>query len=592
MTKGRTMSMTRHRALATLLAGGCALALAACGGGGGGKGKFADGLPKPDQKRGGTITLLSSESFVSLDPGASYFQLDYEVVYDTQRLLYSWLPDKPATAPGQPTPDLAGGPPRISKDLKTLTIRIKPGIRYSPGTVNRPVEAQDFKFALERGLNASVANGYESVYFHSLRGFAAAENAGDGRDIPGIQTPDSHTLVLQLDRPDAAVVYKALTLPISAPVPREYAAPLDKAKVSVYTTDPTRQAFTGPYVVKSFSAGKSLVETRNRNWDPKTDYRPAYPDRIEWKIGVDPNVAGRQILRGKGLLSGDTPAATAIKDAVQRRPGQISFTPLGNRYVAFNTRNGPFTNENLRKAVGAVLDRKRMRTVRGGPVIGDLATHLMSPDVPGFAEAGGEKGFGFDWLRSPTGDIGLATRYMKKAGYPSGRYTGAPIVVLGDNESPAKEDSQIVQDGLQRLGFKVKLRLVDHADVISKFCGSTAAMKSIAVCPTVGWIPDFPDPQPMLDPTFNGENIVPVNNNDIPLLDDPAINRAMDRAAPIADSAQRRRAWGDIDRQVTATAAAIPWLWDRTPNTMSKDVVGVIAKWNAAFQPSFCSLKR
>jgi peptide/nickel transport system substrate-binding protein len=586
------MSITRHSALATLLAGGCALALAACGGGGGGEGKFSDGLPNPDQKRDGTITLLSSESFVSLDPGSSYFQLDYEVVYDTQRLLYSWLPDKAATAPGQPTPDLAAGPPQISKDLKTLTIKIKPGIRYSPGTVSRPVEARDFKFALERGLNASVANGYESVYFHSLQGFAAAEKAADGRDIPGIQTPDQQTLVLKLDRPEAAVVYKALTLPISAPVPREYAEKFDRAKVSAYTTDPAKQAFTGPYVVKSFSAGKSTVETRNPNWDPKTDYRPAYPDRIEWKIGVDPNVAGRQILRGKGLLSGDTPAATAVKESVQRRPGQISFTPLGNRYVALNTTTAPFKNENLRKAVGAILDRKRMRTVRGGPVIGDLASHLISPDVPGFAEASGEKGFGFDWLGSATGNVALATDYMKKAGYPSGKYSGPQIVVLGDNESPAKEDSQIVQDGLQRLGFQVKLRLVDHADVIAKFCGSTAAMKSIAVCPTVGWIPDFPDGQPMLDPTFNGENIVPVNNNNIPLLNDPGINREIDRAALIADPAQRRRAWGQIDRRVTATAAAIPWLWDKTPNIASRDVVGVIAKWNAAFQPSFCSLKR
>jgi hypothetical protein len=66
----------------------------------------------------------------------------------------------------------------------------------------------------------------------------------------------------------------------------------------------------------------------------------------------------------------------------------------------------------------------------------------------------------------------------------------------------------------------------------------------------------------------------------------------MDQAALVADLRQRRRAWGDIDRRVTATAAAIPWLWDKTPNITSRDVIGVIAKWNASFQPSFCSLKR
>src|SRR5437588_11358543 len=78
----------------------------------------------------------------------------------------------------------------------------------------------------------------------------------------------------------------------------------------------------------------------------------------------------------------------------------------------------------------------------------------------------------------------------------------------------------------------------------------------------------------------------------LPILNDPGINRAMDQAALVADLKQRRQAWGDIDRRVTATAAAIPWLWDKTPNITSRDVVGVIAKWNASFQPSFCSLKR
>jgi peptide/nickel transport system substrate-binding protein len=575
---------------AALLASGCALALAACGGGGGGKGKFGDGLPQPGQKRGGTITLLSSESFVSMDPGSSYFQLDYEVVYDTHRLLYSWLPDKAPTAPGQPAPDLAAGPPRISPDRKTVTIEIKPNIRYSPGTVTRAVEARDVKYALERGLNASVANGYEGVYFGSLRGFAAAEKAADGRDIPGIQTPSQHTLVLKLDRPEAAVVSKALTLPISAPVPREYAQPLDRAKVSAYNSDPTKQAFTGPYVLQSFAAGKSAVEVRNPNWDPKTDYRPAYPDRIEWKIGVDPNVAGRQVLQGRGLLSGDTPSAAAVKQAVQKQPGQISFSPLGNRYVALNTTIAPFKDENLRKAVGAILDRNRMRTVRGGPVIGDIASHFISPDVPGFEEASGQAGPGFDWLKSPGGDPAVAAAYMKKAGFASGKYSGPPISVIGDSQSPAKEDAQIVQAGLQQLGFQVKLQLVDHADIISK-CGSVATMKTVAICANTGWLPDFPDGQAVLDPTFNGEKIVQQNNSNISELNDPKINRAMDKAALITDAKQRDRAWGDIDRQVTATAAAIPWLWDKTPNIASKDVVAVIAKWNASFQPSFCSLR-
>ena len=44
---------------------------------------------------------------------------------------------------------------------------------------------------------------------------------------------------------------------------------------------------------------------RNPNWDPKTDYRPAYLDKITFEGGNDTDVAGRRILSGKGLISGD-----------------------------------------------------------------------------------------------------------------------------------------------------------------------------------------------------------------------------------------------------------------------------------------------
>jgi peptide/nickel transport system substrate-binding protein len=574
-----------------LAAGACAVALGACGGGGGAGHKFATGLPSSSQRKGGTIKLLAPESFEHLDPGESYFQLDYEVVYDVQRPLYSFRPDKPPTDPSQPVPDVAAGPPQISKDRKTVTVKIKPNIRYSPGTVNRPVESQDIKYAFERGLNASVANGYEPTYFSSLVGFAAAARAGDGRTIPGIRTPDRRTVVFKLTKPQAPIVARALVLPLSAPVPREYAARFDRGKVSTYDSDPTRQAFTGPYVIKRYTAGKGMVEERNAAWSAATDYRKAYPDRIEWSLGVDANVAGRQILQGRSLLSGDSPPAPIVKRAVQTRPSQISFTPLGNRYVTLNTHARPFSDENLRKAVGAILDREQMRTVRGGAVIGDVATHFVPPGVSGFEQAGGLAGPGFDWLRSPSGDARLAAHYMKQAGYPSGKYTGPPILVLGDNSSPAKEDAQVVQSALQQLGFTVNLQLVEESVFYSKFCNVTAQLKKIAVCASYGWVPDFPDPETVLDPTFNGENVVPVNNANAPLLNVPAINRAMDTAATILDRARRAAAWAAIDRTVTGTAAAIPWLWDREPNVTSKNVVGVIQQWNGAFQPSFCSLR-
>ena len=44
-------------------------------------------------KRGGTLTVYDSEDFLHLDPGESYFDLDYTVMYATQMPLYEYLPN-------------------------------------------------------------------------------------------------------------------------------------------------------------------------------------------------------------------------------------------------------------------------------------------------------------------------------------------------------------------------------------------------------------------------------------------------------------------------------------------------------------------
>ncbi len=45
----------------------------------------------------------------------------------------------------------------------------------------------------------------------------------------------------------------------------------------------------------------------------------------------------------------------------------------------------------------------------------------------------------------------------------------------------------------------------------AKYCGNPKAL--IDICPNVGWIRDWSDPQTLLDPTFAGYNIVPTNNS-------------------------------------------------------------------------------
>ena len=343
--------------------------------------------------------------------------------------------------------------------------------------------------------------------------------------------------------------------------------------------------------VTGYQSGKKLTLVRNPNWDKSKDYRPAYVDRIEFLGGNDLTVGSRKILQGDSLVSGDfaAPPVPVFKEALTRYKDQVKLTPGDSfRLIALNTTVKPLDNENVRKAIAAVIDKNALILTRGGPKIGEPATHFLPPFMPGFQEAGG-RATTFDFMKNPNGDLALAQQYMKKGGFPSGKYTGPALLMVGDNAAPAKNTGEAVQSQLQKLGFKLTYRQVPHEVVNSKFCG--IPKQKVAICPNFAWGKDFYDSQSMLDPVFNGKNITPSANVNQSNLNDPKLNAAMDKAELIPDAAARAAAWGAIDKQVTATAAAVPWIWDNQANLRSKNVKGVTSNNNTAWDLTFTSIK-
>ena len=56
--------------------------------------------------------------------------------------------------------------------------------------------------------------------------------------------------------------------------------------------------------------GKEIQMVRNPNWDPETDFRPAYLDKIDVQEGfTDTTSASRKILSGEAQVNGDFLAA-------------------------------------------------------------------------------------------------------------------------------------------------------------------------------------------------------------------------------------------------------------------------------------------
>jgi peptide/nickel transport system substrate-binding protein len=533
---------------------------------------------------GGTLNVISGEGWEHLDPAASYFQIDYLVVYATQSPLYTFTPTSDT-----PQPLLASGPPQISDGGKTVTVHIKSGWKFSP-PVNRVITSKDVAWAFQRMFNSNTQNGYASGYFP-----IAGANPAATTDAPisGISTPNATTIVFHLTKPFGATMADALTLPGTSAVPYGYTTKADKSSPSTWDSDPTTQVFTGPYMIQSYSAGRQVVLVRNPNWNRTLDgIRPAYADKIVWNGGADPTVAARQTLDSTNLVMADVAPAAVVKTAYETKKAQLSIAPLGIHYAALNTQVPPFNNADLRRAVIAAQNRTAYLLARGGELVGKVATHFIYPEVPGFQQAGGDAGFGQDFISHPDGDMTVACKYMKLAGYPNCKYTGSygqygSVLIVGSNTAPGPQEMQVVQSGLNALGFKTTIKAVPQQTMYSKFCGYVKA--HITVCPTAGWIEDFPDPYAALFVPFSGEAIVPINNSNWGDLNDPAVNKAIDDGAAISNLTQRYQAFAQADKMIVDDAAAIPETWDNDPLLEGSKVKGVLDPWNDDWNLSFSS---
>jgi peptide/nickel transport system substrate-binding protein len=567
-----------------------AMFVAACGGddngGGGGGSKAATTQSKIQEgKKGGALSFLAAADIDYLDPGQDYYTFGYAVQYAVNRTLYSFKPEDSV----KPVPDVADGEPEISADNKTITVHIKKGIKYAP-PVNREVKTADIKYAFERSFSKQVPSGYAGTYFNSIVGTPEEPNTGDIKPISGIETPDNYTIVFKLKTASAPAVSQALVMPITVPVPEEYAKKWDSSIPSKYDQ---YVAFTGPYMVKNDPTtgkvtgrvpGKTIELVRNPNWDAKTDYRPAYLDSIKIEEGNDDlATAARRALNGSHTICCDSgaPPAQVLKQAVQRYKDQIVFVPSGGtRWISMDMKVKPFDNVNIRKAVIAASDRNALRLTRGGAILGDIATGWIPPGLPGFEESGGLKqNTDLDYLANPAGDPAVSKKYMlaAKKEDPSlpidanGKWTGSEkLLTIATNADPGKKTAEVFQGQMEQLGFKLNFRIVPQDTLYTKFLG--VPKQKVALGPNVGWFKDFSDPQSLLDATFNGNNILQQGNVNWSQLDVPAINDAMKAAALTPVGPERNKAWAKVNHMIAEQAPAIPWIWDKSAFVASKDV--------------------
>ena len=306
---------------------------------------------------GGTLTVLNETDFEHLDPGIAYFSVDYQVVFATQRPLYS---NKPNTAT-EMTPDMAAGPPEISSDNKTITVKLKEGIHFSP-PVNREVTSEDVAYAIERGANPNVANPYIQSYFASIEGMPKAT----GGPIKGIDNAEQAHDRLPPDRTegparrrragDAADGGRAEV--IRRKIRQEQAVRLRQlpGRDGPVHAQEQRRRQGARHRLHPGQVGDARAQPQLERSDRLPARLPERnPDQDRrHRLGHRAPGAGRL-----ELVENDSQVAQSIiREAAEKYKSQLQISPgAGSHYIGVNNKVGPFTNVNLRKAFWAALDR-------------------------------------------------------------------------------------------------------------------------------------------------------------------------------------------------------------------------------------------
>lgn len=526
------------------------LVLAARGGG-----SDPSGTKEGAPQRGGGLTVLVPRADAAPDPHRVRTLAEAMIHSAVFRGLYVVPPtkeDEPETPdePSQdgPAPDLADGPPTVSEDGRVVTVRIRDGVRFG-GDDGRTVNARDVARGIEQALADPVAGPGARRLLAPVAGVPAPGDPARS-SIPGIEAADASTLVFRLRRPEARLVVAALSTPLSTPVPA------DRENIPPWT---------GPYVPTQDGPDGQVVLVRNPDFRPlPDDWRRAYAERIRLEVDDSPGAASR-VLDGDRLVLGSTTVPASVATAATHRKQLTRVVMPATEYVALNPTMPPFDRLDVRKAAIAAVDRQALLdAVRENG--GILASHWLPPGTPGHDEAGGAEGPRYDWLARPDGDPAVAASYLRRAGFPDGRYEGAPIVAFtaGDHRSMVVAES--VRRSLARIGMDLELRVVSAA-VARDACSDPGS--GAALCPEAELSSPVRDPEALLRPGF---------------VEAPAWSQTgtadlaavMTLASDTEPGEQRARAWGDIGRDVVAIAPGAPWRWDERLLLVSGDVRGVV----------------
>ena len=421
-----------------------------------------------------------------------------------------------------------------SPDHRRFTFQLRRDLTFSNG---RPVVARDFIYGLERILNPATGTFFQSSLL-GVRG-AKAFIEGKAAHVEGLQAPEPHVLVIELERGEPCFGFGLAQ--IAYPLPRE--------AVESKTTDFGRNPMgAGPYRVARWDRGKRLILER------RPDYQgpePATFEAVDIFIGSDTTTHLMMFERGEldlaNIVSQSLPFPSFRRLSTDPQWKGLIESQLGlsTDYIAMNVEIPPFDNLWVRRAVNHAIDRDRRMQVSQG--YESHAEGIIPKSIP--EHDPNLRGYAYDPVK--------ARALLAQS--------GIALPIRTELWHDATELDRIRAQGFQwdlhEVGIEVGLKEVSSAQL-----SQAAGTRGQVPMSLRTWSSGLPDPWEFFNYLLHSRAISQEPTFNQSFYRNPRLDRLIDLASAEVDPVTRRRYYREAEALVVADA---PWVFLGHSNFLS-----------------------
>src|SRR4029079_5310942 len=298
-----------------------------------------------------------------------------------------------------------------------------------------------------------------------------------------------------------------------------------KTKGDDYNRNPVG---TGPYILKSWTAGDRIVLEKNPDYWNKG--KP-YLDRIVLKPLPDAQSRSDSLQQGEAAVIWDDEYDADNIQKAQKDSKLVvnAYTGSGAQVYAMNTKASPLDDVRVRQALVMALDRKKMSQA----ITNGLAKPASNPYGNG------------SWVKCK--DDGALPEDPEKAKALLKDY-GKPVdfKMIVTATPRGRVVGQVLQQLWKRVGANMEIEQVDQATIVPR-----AFMRQFQLTP---WrIVDLADPDPQMYANFRTGSPVALAN-----YSNPELDKLLDHARVTADPEKRTEDYCAISRIINKEAI---WFW-------------------------------